>query len=92
MRDFELPRTRSSGRSTEHGHQRHRERNTAYHEAGRTPVAAAAGTDPIHKVTIIPRVAPSIDPAASDRRHLSPQIPLNNIAILLGGGPRRTWF
>ncbi len=64
-------------------------RNTAYHEAGHTMVAKLIpGTDPVHKVSIIPRgmalgitlQLPTADRYSYDREHL-----LNNIAILLGG-------
>jgi cell division protease FtsH len=63
--------------------------NTAYHEAGHTMVAKLIpGTDPVHKVSIIPRgmalgitlQLPTADRYSYDRDHL-----LNNIAILLGG-------
>ncbi len=64
-------------------------KNTAYHEAGHTMVAKLIpGTDPVHKVSIIPRgmalgitlQLPTADRYSYDREHL-----LNNIAILLGG-------
>jgi cell division protease FtsH len=64
-------------------------KNTAYHEAGHTMVARLIpGTDPVHKVSIIPRgmalgvtlQLPTADKYSYDREHL-----LNNIAILLGG-------
>jgi cell division protease FtsH len=64
-------------------------KNTAYHEAGHTIVAKLIpGTDPVHKVSIIPRgmalgvtlQLPTADRYSYDREHL-----LNNIAILLGG-------
>ena len=64
-------------------------KNTAYHEAGHTMVAKLLpGTDPVHKVSIIPRgmalgitlQLPTADRYSYDRGHL-----LNNIAILLGG-------
>jgi cell division protease FtsH len=64
-------------------------KNTAYHEAGHTLVARLIpGTDPVHKVSIIPRgmalgvtlQLPTADRYSYDREHL-----LNNIAILLGG-------
>ncbi len=64
-------------------------KNTAYHEAGHTLVARLIpGTDPVHKVSIIPRgmalgvtlQIPTADRYSYDREHL-----LNNIAILLGG-------
>jgi cell division protease FtsH len=64
-------------------------KNTAYHEAGHTMVAKLLpGTDPVHKVSIIPRgmalgitlQLPTADRYSYDREHL-----LNNIAILLGG-------
>jgi cell division protease FtsH len=63
--------------------------NTAYHEAGHTMVAKLIpGTDPVHKVSIIPRgmalgitlQLPTADRYSYNREHL-----LNNIAILLGG-------
>ncbi len=63
--------------------------NTAYHESGHAVVARMIpGTDPVHKVTIIPRgralgvtmQLPEEDRYSHDKEHL-----LNNIAILFGG-------
>ena len=63
--------------------------NTAYHESGHAVVACVLpGTDPVHKVTIIPRgralgvtmQLPEQDRYSHDRESL-----LNNIAILFGG-------
>ncbi|TDR70738.1 ATP-dependent zinc metalloprotease FtsH [Paludibacterium purpuratum] len=64
-------------------------RNTAYHESGHAVVAKMLPkTDPVHKVTIIPRgralgltmQLPEEDRYAYDRQYL-----LNRIAILFGG-------
>jgi cell division protease FtsH len=64
-------------------------RNTAYHEAGHTLVARLIpGTDPIHKVTIIPRGAalgltqqlPTDDRYTQNRRFCE-----NSLSILMGG-------
>lgn len=64
-------------------------RNTAYHEAGHTLVARLIpGTDPIHKVTIIPRgrALGLTQQLPIDEKHTYPSQYLeNNIAILLGG-------
>ena len=64
-------------------------RNTAYHEAGHTLVARLIpGTDPIHKVTIIPRgrALGLTQQLPIDEKHTYPSHYLeNNIAILLGG-------
>jgi cell division protease FtsH len=64
-------------------------RNTAYHEAGHTMVARMIpGTDPIHKVTIIPRgrALGLTQQLPIDEKHTYPREYLdNNIAILLGG-------
>jgi len=64
-------------------------RNTAYHEAGHTIVARLIpGTDPIHKVTIIPRGSALglTQQLPIDEKHTYPREYLeNNIAILLGG-------
>jgi cell division protease FtsH len=64
-------------------------RNTAYHEAGHAVVAKLLPkTDPVHKVTIIPRgralgvtlQLPEHDRYSQDRERL-----LNSIAVLFGG-------
>jgi len=64
-------------------------RNTAYHESGHAIVAKLLPkTDPVHKVTIIPRgralgvtvQLPEQDRYSYDRNYL-----LNNIAVLFGG-------
>jgi len=64
-------------------------KNTAYHEAGHTLVARLIpGTDPIHKVTIIPRgrALGLTQQLPVDEKHTYPSRFLeNNIAILLGG-------
>ncbi len=64
-------------------------RNTAYHEAGHTLVAKLIpGTDPIHKVTIIPRgraLGITQQLPIDDRYTYPKEYLLNNIAILLGG-------
>jgi len=63
--------------------------NTAYHEAGHVLVAKMLpGTDPIHKVTIIPRGRSLglTQQLPIDERHTYPkEYLLNNISILLGG-------
>src|SRR5512132_1566237 len=64
-------------------------RNTAYHESGHALVARMLPkTDPVHKVTIIPRgralgvtmQLPEADRFSMDRNHM-----LNSIAVLFGG-------
>ena len=64
-------------------------KNTAYHEAGHTLVARMTpGTDPIHKVTIIPRgrAMGLTQQLPIDERHTYPKDYLvNNITILMGG-------
>lgn len=64
-------------------------RNTSYHEIGHALVARLIpGTDPIHKVTIIPRgrALGLTQQLPIDEKHTYPQKYLeNNIAILLGG-------
>jgi len=64
-------------------------RNTAYHEAGHTMVAKLIpGTDPIHKVTIIPRGAAmgvTQQLPIDDRYTQNKRFCENNIAILMGG-------
>jgi cell division protease FtsH len=64
-------------------------RNTAYHEAGHTLVARLLpGTDPIHKVTIIPRgrALGLTQQLPIDEKHTYPkEYLLKSIAILLGG-------
>jgi cell division protease FtsH len=62
---------------------------TAYHEAGHTLVAKLLpGSDPIHKVTIIPRgrALGLTQQLPEDERHTYPRsFLLNNLSILLGG-------
>jgi cell division protease FtsH len=67
----------------------HERRNTAYHESGHAVVAKLLiKTDPVHKVTIIPRgralgvtmQLPQEDRYSLDREHL-----LQNISVLFGG-------
>jgi cell division protease FtsH len=67
----------------------HERRNTAYHESGHAVVAKLlTKTDPVHKVTIIPRgralgvtmQLPQEDRYSMDREHL-----LQNISVLFGG-------
>jgi cell division protease FtsH len=64
-------------------------RITAYHEAGHTLVAILLpGSDPIHKVTIIPRgrALGLTQQLPIDEKHTYPKdYLLNNIAILMGG-------
>lgn len=64
-------------------------RTIAYHEAGHTLVGVfMPGTDPIHKVTIIPRgMALGVTQTlpTEDRVNLSKDRAENNIALLMGG-------
>ena len=64
-------------------------RNTAYHEAGHALVACLLpGTDPIHKVSIIPRgmALGLTQQLPLDEKHTYPKHYLmNNLAILFGG-------
>jgi cell division protease FtsH len=64
-------------------------RNTAYHEAGHTLVAKMLpGTDPIHKVTIIPRgrALGLTQQLPIDEKHTYPKdFLMNNLVIFLGG-------
>ena len=66
---------------------------TAYHEAGHALVAKLTpGTDPLHKVTIIPRgrALGLTQQLPVDERHTYPRDYLvNNLAVLLGGRGRR---
>ena len=64
-------------------------RTTAYHEAGHTLVARILpGTDPVHKVTIIPRgraLGLTMQLPTDDRYTYAREFLHNNIAILMGG-------
>lgn len=64
-------------------------RTTAYHEAGHALVAKILpGTDPVHKVTIIPRgraLGLTMQLPTDDRYTFKKEYLYNNIAILMGG-------
>jgi cell division protease FtsH len=64
-------------------------RTTAYHEAGHTLVARCLpGTDPVHKVTIIPRgraLGVTMQLPGEDRHTYSQEYLRNNLAVLFGG-------
>ncbi|MCI0530026.1 MAG: cell division protein FtsH, partial [Nitrospira sp.] len=64
-------------------------RTTAYHEAGHALVAKILpGTDPVHKVTIIPRgraLGLTMQLPTDDRYTFPKEYLYNNIAILMGG-------
>ena len=62
---------------------------TAYHEAGHTLIAKLIpGTDPIHKVTIIPRgraMGVTMQLPTDDRHNYQKEFLYNTIAIMMGG-------
>jgi len=64
-------------------------RTTAYHEAGHALIAKLIpGTDPVHKVTIIPRgraLGVTMQLPIDDRHGYSKEYLLNQLAILMGG-------
>jgi cell division protease FtsH len=64
-------------------------RNTAYHESGHAVVAKLLPkTDPVHKVTIIPRgraLGVTVQLPEQDRYSYDRGLLLNNIAVLFGG-------
>ncbi len=64
-------------------------RTTAYHEAGHALIAKLIpGTDPVHKVTIIPRgraLGVTMQLPVDDRHGYSRGYLLNQLAILMGG-------
>jgi cell division protease FtsH len=64
-------------------------RVTAYHEAGHALMAKLLpGTDPVHKVTIIPRgraLGMTMQLPTDDRHNYSKEFLYNTLAILLGG-------
>jgi len=67
----------------------HERRNTAYHEAGHTVVARLLPkTDPVHKVTIIPRgraLGVTMQLPTEDRYSMDRETILQNISVLFGG-------
>jgi cell division protease FtsH len=67
----------------------HERRTTAFHEAGHALVAKMLpGTDPVHKVTIIPRgraLGLTMQLPIDDRYTYPKDFLYNNIAILMGG-------
>ncbi|HWD15272.1 MAG TPA: ATP-dependent zinc metalloprotease FtsH, partial [Casimicrobiaceae bacterium] len=64
-------------------------RNTAYHESGHAVVAMLlAKTDPVHKVTIIPRgraLGVTMQLPETDRYSMDKERMLNTVAVLFGG-------
>jgi len=64
-------------------------RVTAYHEAGHALMAKLLpGTDPVHKVTIIPRgraLGVTMQLPTDDRHNYSKEFLYNTLAILMGG-------
>jgi cell division protease FtsH len=64
-------------------------KNTAFHEAGHTLVAKLIpGTDPVHKVSIIPRgraLGITMQLPIEDKHSYSRESLLNRIAVLMGG-------
>ena len=64
-------------------------KNTAYHEAGHTLVAKLIpGTDPVHKVSIIPRgraLGVTMQLPIEDKHSYSREALLDRIAVLMGG-------
>lgn len=64
-------------------------KTTAYHEAGHALVAKLLpGTDPVHKVSIIPRgraLGVTMQLPGEDRHNYSKSYLLNNMAVLMGG-------
>ncbi len=64
-------------------------RTTAYHEAGHALMAKLLpGTDPVHKVTIIPRgrsMGMTMQLPTDDRHSYSQEFLFNTLSILLGG-------
>jgi cell division protease FtsH len=67
----------------------HERRTTAYHEAGHALVAKLQpGTDPVHKVTIIPRgraLGLTMQLPSEDRLSMSQEFAEKRIAVLMGG-------
>jgi len=67
----------------------HERKNTAYHEAGHAVVARSLHrTDPVHKVTIIPRgraLGVTMQLPVEDRYSLDREQILQNISVLFGG-------
>ena len=67
----------------------HERKNTAYHESGHAVVAKLLiRTDPVHKVTIIPRgraLGLTMQLPAEDRYSMDREYLLQNISVLFGG-------
>jgi len=67
----------------------HERKNTAYHESGHAVVAKPMPkTDPVHKVTIIPRgraLGVTMQLPEQDRYSMDREMILQNIAVLFGG-------
>src|SRR3954462_11762026 len=67
----------------------HERRNTAYHESGHAVVARLLPrTDPVHKVTIIPRgraLGVTMQLPAEDRYSMDREQIMQNISVLFGG-------
>ncbi len=67
----------------------HERKNTAYHESGHAVVARLLPkTDPVHKVTIIPRgraLGVTMQLPTEDRYSMDRELILQNISVLFGG-------
>lgn len=91
MQDFELAKDKVMMGSERKSMiiSEHERRSTAYHESGHVLVAKMLpGTDPVHKVTIIPRgmaLGLTLQVPLDDRHNYDREYLLNRLAVLFGG-------